>query len=275
MAPAPPSPVGAAAPAPSEHAARVENTRGVFDACLTNLLFVEYKSIVATMMDAVEPFLVSTFLVGPSGSTGTGASTSTTVVSVVMARTLAALRKYCVPHGFTQQVYAQLCYQLAGTLVNHLLRQTRYCTAENGMRLVLQTTPLVQWLARNSMPQAADQFTILHDVSRLLSTNKAFLAEPNVLPAICPTMSFTLARLIASSCPDTFVPLPFSLSLHRTQLCRVSSLVVSCLPPSPPDVAERLKSMDCKNSGATGEIDVTFVHRLSYDFLDDSSDSAR
>lgn len=185
----------------SEHAARVENTRGVFDACLTNLLFVEYKSIVATMMDAVEPFLVATFLVGPSGSTG---STSTTVVSVVMARTLAALRKYHVPHGFTQQVYAQLCYQLAGTLVNHLLHQTRYCTAENGMRLVLQTKPLVQWLARNNMPQAADQFTILHDVSRLLSTNKAFLAEPNVLPAICPAMSFTLARLIASACPDTF-----------------------------------------------------------------------
>lgn len=27
--------------------------------------------------------------------------------------------------------------------------------------------------------------------------------------------------------------------------------------------------MDSNNSGATGEIDVTFVHRLSYDFLDD------
>lgn len=203
------------AAAPNDQAARVENTRGVFDACLTNLLFVEYKSIVATMMDAVEPFLVATFFVGPSGGCG---SSSTTVVSVVMARTLAALRKYCVPHGFTQQVYAQLCYQLAGTLVNHLLRQARYCTPENGMRLVLQTRPLVQWLARNDMPQAADQFTVLHDVSRLLSTNKAFLAEPNVLSTICPTMSFTLARLIASSCPDTFVP---SSSLTVSSLSRI------------------------------------------------------
>ena len=34
--------------------------------------------------------------------------------------------------------------------------------------------------------------------------------------------------------------------------------------------------MDSKNSGATGEIDVAFVHRLSYDFLDEcDSDSAR
>jgi len=225
-----------------EKITRMENTRGVFDACLTNLLFVQYKSIVTVMLNSIQPYLGNTFFTSPAqrGQPYPMSNDGANVVVYTVKQNIDALEKYNVPKGYSSQILQQLSYQISALLVNHLLRHADCCTAENGMHIVLQIKPVTELLKRRGMSEAVEQFDILRDVSRLLSTNKSFIADPGVLSTLCPKLSFTLARLIASSCSDT-----------------------------PREVADKLKALDNGNGGSSEEIDVTFVHKLSYDFIDE------
>eukprot|EP01133_Synstelium_polycarpum_P013330 gene13330-15673_t len=150
------------------------------------------------------------------------------------------------------QFYSQVFFYTNALLLNSLNNVQGLCSTANGFQIKIELSKVQDWVAVSNLDEALVQLEPMIETTNLLVMDKKLMSDPEVLGQVCQSIQLHQIKHLLS----TF------------QTDRINN---EPIPTSVFKAVDQLISMRSEQTPASLDIDLTYMHQLTLDFLSDAT----
>lgn len=158
------------------------------------------------------------------------------------------LRQNYVHPSIIIQFFSQIFYYINSLLINSLNNIKGLCSCVNGFQMKIELSKIQEWVSVNHLGESIEQLNSMIETSNLLVMDKELLSDVDILNQVCPSISaYNIKHYLEEFIPDRLHSEP----LPSTVFQAVDKLISQRGEQEPPSL----------------DMDITYMHLLSLDFL--------
>ncbi|KAK5582214.1 hypothetical protein RB653_003797 [Dictyostelium firmibasis] len=158
------------------------------------------------------------------------------------------LRQNYVHPSLIGQFYSQLFYYINAWLLNSLNNIKGLCSVVNGFQMKIELSKIQDWVSISHLDESINQLEPMIETANLLVMDKELLSDEEVLHQVCPSVSMYQIK-------------------HLLQSFQTDQINSEDIPDSVFHSIDRLIHIRNEPLHADINLDITFMHQLSLDFL--------